>query len=604
VRWRAFITWLSVPVVLALLLAGLAAGVGAFADPSLTLSPAFRAALVIGGLVMLAWCLRGAALVSGGEESRPTKSAQVLVITIAAVLGVDALALATAGRLDSAISFVEAVIGVWLLSWICAASIGVARAVLAHGSAVIGAARAVLDEALRLRVAVVFMVLLMAALPLLPLLIAADQPLRYRLQSFLSYSLSATGMLLSLMTIFLSCATLSREIEDKQIYTVATKPIGRVAYLLGKWLGILVLDAVLLIVSCAAIYGFTVFYMARQPAMDVLDRAAVRGEVLTARVAMDPKPGVPLEQRIRTRLEQMMREDPKAVEDLGRAALAEQGLGGASREKLLDEGAKAAASRVATEVAGNWMSVAPGKTETFVFDDLAAAKQRGQSVQLQYRLRVVASGEVNAEVPMIIGVNGQEMPIKLVSNLRQSIDINPARISKDGKLVVTFTNPDAKQTVTFDEDKGLEVLYEVDGFGPNFTRAALVMWVKLAFLAMLGLAAATCLGFPIACLLSLLVYVTAVAAPFLFMAIADDSVMSEGLAGKFGWLSRQLGLGFTTLVSAYSQYDTTDRIVRGMLISWSEVAMAVAWIGVGWTVVTGTVGSLIFRSRELARVQV
>jgi hypothetical protein len=49
--------------------------------------------------------------------------------------------------------------------------------------------------------------------------------------------------LLGLSTLWLSCGTLARDIEECQIQVVATKPIARWQIWLGKWLGIVTLNA-------------------------------------------------------------------------------------------------------------------------------------------------------------------------------------------------------------------------------------------------------------------------------------------------------------------------------------------------------------------------
>ena len=57
-------------------------------------------------------------------------------------------------------------------------------------------------------------------------------------QIILTYTLSAITALLGLSTLWLSCGTLARDIEECQIQVVATKPVARWQIWLGKWLGI------------------------------------------------------------------------------------------------------------------------------------------------------------------------------------------------------------------------------------------------------------------------------------------------------------------------------------------------------------------------------
>src|SRR5664280_3776721 len=80
----------------------------------------------------------------------------------------------------------------------------------------------------------------------LPLLLKDDGTARGFTQILLTYTLSTISALLGLSTLWLSCGTLARDIEECQIQVVATKPIARWQIWLGKWLGIMSLNAALL----------------------------------------------------------------------------------------------------------------------------------------------------------------------------------------------------------------------------------------------------------------------------------------------------------------------------------------------------------------------
>src|SRR5512144_2963715 len=89
----------------------------------------------------------------------------------------------------------------------------------------------------------------------LPLLIKDDGSARGFTQILLTYTLSAISALLGLSTLWLACGTLARDIEECTVQVVATKPIARWQIWLGKWLGILSLNAALLALSGACVYG-------------------------------------------------------------------------------------------------------------------------------------------------------------------------------------------------------------------------------------------------------------------------------------------------------------------------------------------------------------
>src|ERR1044071_3825209 len=109
--------------------------------------------------------------------------------------------------------------------------------------------------AFRFRLFLVVAVLLLAAVVGLPLLIKDDGTARGFTQILLTYTLSVIAALLGLSTLWLACGTLARDIEECQIQIVATKPIARWQIWLGKWLGILSLNAALLAIAGGCIYG-------------------------------------------------------------------------------------------------------------------------------------------------------------------------------------------------------------------------------------------------------------------------------------------------------------------------------------------------------------
>src|SRR5271167_3941425 len=99
-------------------------------------------------------------------------------------------------------------------------------------------------------------------------------------QIIFTYTWSAITALLGLSTLWLSCGTLARDIEECQIQVVATKPIARWQIWIGKWLGIISLNAALLAISGACIYGLLQWRATKLPADE---QKNLREQVLVAR---------------------------------------------------------------------------------------------------------------------------------------------------------------------------------------------------------------------------------------------------------------------------------------------------------------------------------
>src|SRR6516164_5203356 len=109
--------------------------------------------------------------------------------------------------------------------------------------------------AFRFRLFLVLAVLLLAAVVGLPLLIQDDGTARGFTQILLTYTLTTITALLGLSTLWLACGTLARDIEECQMQVLAVKPIARWQIWLGKWLGILSLNAALLAISGGCVFA-------------------------------------------------------------------------------------------------------------------------------------------------------------------------------------------------------------------------------------------------------------------------------------------------------------------------------------------------------------
>ena len=156
--------------------------------------------------------------------------------------------------------------------------------------------------ALRFRLFLVIAVLLLAAVVGLPLLIKDDGTARGFTQILLTYTLSAITGLLGLSTLWLSCGTLARDIEECQIQVVATKPIARWQIWLGKWLGIVTLNAALLAISGACVFGLLQWRAAHLPAAE---QKILREQVLVARgSARPPNPAAEIDAETRQILQE------------------------------------------------------------------------------------------------------------------------------------------------------------------------------------------------------------------------------------------------------------------------------------------------------------
>src|SRR5215467_3809579 len=133
--------------------------------------------------------------------------------------------------------------------------------------------------AFRFRLFLVIAVLLLASVVGLPLIIRDDGTARGFTQILLTYTLATISAFLGLSTLWLACGTLARDIEECQMQVVAVKPIARWQIWLGKWLGILALNGVLLALSGTAVYLLLQWRATRLPPAE---QTVLRNEVLVS----------------------------------------------------------------------------------------------------------------------------------------------------------------------------------------------------------------------------------------------------------------------------------------------------------------------------------
>jgi len=510
--------------------------------------------------------------------------------------------------------------GAYAMGVVFYAGLGLLRLLLSSGRPIFGVARTLIDEAIRMKIALVPIIIMVVLIAVLPFSIDQEDFLKYRITSFLTWSLMVTSALLSLMTLFLAVGTITREQAQKQVYLTLTKPIGRGEYLIGKWLGITLLNLVLISVSGAGIYAFTKL-LESQPARDGADRLAVDSQVLVARQTVDPTPPDPqaFSARFENQLERLRQQDPLRF-----------GNPGDPLERVLPGDV----AEIQQQVMIQWYSIPHGNVGRYRFVGLGPAVQYDQPIQLRFKPRISGASD-QGFVYLRIRVNGRDYPdpvtgglmMKLAEDNFHVLNIPPNVIDQAGGITLDIFNPHPESTIRFNPKDGVEVLYRVGGFEANLVRSLGVIWIRLMFLAMLGLAAGAYLGFPVASLLCLLIYFAAAGSSYLAESLQYYAAFPKArlsfpdqvawliakivkLFGEgdyyelFKMLIKAIASGFLLVTPSFGELDPTPLVSGGRLVPWGMLGRAAWRAGLLWTGCVGFLGWLIFRARELARVTV
>jgi len=106
--------------------------------------------------------------------------------------------------------------------------------------------RNTIAQAVRNRAAFVVMGIYLLLVPVLPFVVRGDGTLQGLVHVVITYLLILAAALLSILTVALASTTLYDDLRERQIFIIESKPVRRWQLLVGKLLGILVIDAVLL----------------------------------------------------------------------------------------------------------------------------------------------------------------------------------------------------------------------------------------------------------------------------------------------------------------------------------------------------------------------
>jgi len=181
-------------------------------------------------------------------------------------------------------------------------------------------------------------------------------------------------------------------------------------------------------------------------------------------------------------------------------------------------------------------------------------------------------------------------------------------VSKTGKLVIRYTNmnPYPRQRwARFPYDNGLEVLYPVGTVEANFCRGLGLIFIWLGFLAILGLASASFLGFPVAVFLCLVVLGISLSIPLWedlaerIYIIAPDRPPGDVAAETDVYLQRVVRTALY-LFPDFRQCDPVPLLVEGRVVPLRMFLTSGAIILLIRGGLLALLGGWLFWRRELA----
>jgi hypothetical protein len=440
-----------------------------------------------------------------------------------------------------------------------------------------------IKQALRIKVALVFTVLLIVLLPALGMTTTGDETLKGRLQTFVSYALSLTSFLLCTLTIIVSIYSITSDIEQRQIYTVITKPIRRFQILIGKLLGVVILDVILLVLFSAIIYTIAVYTprLTKAPEEELIEAG---NEFFTARASLTV-PEVNVTQEVADKYAELERKGELPAD--------------MPRDEIMAQLTKQA--QLARRAAG------VGQVLLWEFNNV---KPLAESLFIRFKYDVSANppdsqvwgrwfvGDyqffkygTQSDTPIYDDVHKHSV------RTFHEIEVPAEVVPEHGHLAVAFMNVTLNNVSIIFPPDGLEVLYKADSFSANFIRAVLLILCRLVFLACLGVLAASFLSFPVAILFCFVLFFTA---SFSGFVIESFNFLSADIGAVYSYTLKWL----IQLLPQFDKFNPTKFLVPARLISWSflgKCALLMVCIKAFLILILSLV---IFRYREIAKITV
>ena len=451
-------------------------------------------------------------------------------------------------------------------------------------------ARLTLKAAIRYRLVLVLGTLLLGSVIALPSIVKHDGSAQGFTQILITYTLGSIITLLGFSTLWLACGSLAREVEDFSMQLICTKPVPRWQIWLGKWLGIMALNAGLLAVSGATVYFLL---LAKSGSLSPAQQRVLQEEVLVARKsAVEVIPDI--EPMVEKAFQERIRR--QAVAGMDRSFVRKQ-----IREQMLAQ----------------MQYIRPGQARRWIITLESGAAERLKDHPMFLRVKFFtpdyAGSNATFDLGWEIGPPEGHARQRFANNLAPesfiSFPIEGSHIAQDNTITIDAVNLNDRP-ILFPLEDGLEVLYHEGGFGLNFARGLGILFCWLGLLAAVGLFAASKLQFNVAAFVSFGILMIGLSSGTLKQVVEQGGIMGvsseEGIVVQKTLLNNLSVTVYGSLKWVIDQvvgFSPIDSLSTGRSITWGQLLQAV---GVVIGIASGLfaiAGIFIFNRRELAAPQ-
>lgn len=428
-------------------------------------------------------------------------------------------------------------------------------------AALIAVVKQTIRASLRSRIFHVLFALILLAVIGLPLTVAGDGTAMGQLQICLTYSLGVVTALISTATLWLGCSMLSREIEAYNMHLVLTKATPPWKVWLGKFLGVFLMNALLLLVGASIVLALVLWRVetGRFPKNEL---AKLKNEALVGRRSFSPD-----------------RPDFKALTH----AEYNKRLGKGTLDKNHDK--TMVLGEILRQVKANSTEVGAGTPpREFVFRNVRLSSP-DEAINLRYRFYAGSTAH-SSQHPMqgVWGVkdptdpNGERvavLPQKVLSGLFHEITVPGSFVDPEGTVLVSYYNDDPKKdSAIFQIADGPTLLVRVTGFVANYSRAMLLAVFQIAFLAALGCTVGAAFSTPVAAFVGVMYLAIGMIVQSAIDAPLRDDFGDFEYKGTSDRVLHYIARGVGQIVVSVDDFDATGDLARGRLIETGRIVVA------------------------------
>ena len=440
---------------------------------------------------------------------------------------------------------------------------------------VLSIARSTIHSIIRNYVFLVIAVVVISGAFLIPFYIMGDGTALGQVQISLNYSIGFVGILLSFLTLWLSCLTVADDIETHKIHLILSKPVQPYQYLLGKLLSVVFLQIILLLPTLGLIYCITIQKStASRFSQDEKDQ--VKREVLVGRRIFSSTSD---------------RNDKSGINLLPGSLKTEL--------EITDDPIKNALKP---------LEIRPYSERTWNFTRLPKYSS-DQLIHLRYCFYVdstnVRDRHLTSGIWWLLDPEDKKFyPIEQtsVSGVHHELAIYSRFIDPAGNLHIKYENRDkSMKSVIIEPNDTPKALTNVASFWENYLRMSLLLWIQLIFIAVIGCVAGAMFSIPMGIFISfsyIILGILIVALQFTF----PENQTGYNVFTIFSEPATIIRLIVKFATVPLNEYSDIHRLVRGELIELSRILQVFLNLVILRGLPIGFIGVWKLKTRELGLV--